>query len=314
MGFLLGTAVLLGAGPLARAQDVAAAAEVPFPQGRATLTGVQDVPRSAYSQLKWRLVGPFRGGWATMGTGVPGSPDTFYFSGAGGGIWKTTDAGRTWWPVGDGLPAAVGALAVAPTAPETIYVGTGQVAPRYDVGSGRGVFKSTDGGKTWRSLGLSASRDIGRIWVDPRNADVVVVAALGHIFGPNPERGIYRSTDGGKTWVHALAIDDDTGVVDLAADPTNPDLLYAAAWQMRGRPWLSYFEPPAGPGSAIYRSTDGGATWARLAGVGWPQGPLGRIGLAVAHTPRALASMRPSLRTARAAFGAPMTAVVTGSA
>ncbi|MGA8095375.1 MAG: hypothetical protein WB823_14050 [Steroidobacteraceae bacterium] len=286
VGFLLGTAVLLGAGPLARAQDVAAAAEVPFPQGRATLTGVQDVPRSAYSQLKWRLVGPFRGGWATMGTGVPGSPDTFYFSGAGGGIWKTTDAGRTWWPVGDGLPAAVGALAVAPTAPETIYVGTGQVAPRYDVGSGRGVFKSTDGGKTWRSLGLSASRDIGRIWVDPRNADVVVVAALGHIFGPNPERGIYRSTDGGKTWVHALAIDDDTGVVDLAADPTNPDLLYAAAWQMRGRPWLSYFEPPAGPGSAIYRSTDGGATWARLAGVGWPQGPLGRIGLAVAHTPR----------------------------
>ena len=165
-------------------------------------------------------------------------------------------------------------------------MGTGQVAPRYDVASGRGMFKSTDGGKTWHPLGLTASHNIGRIWVDPRNADVVVVAALGHIFGPNPERGIYRSTDGGKTWVHALAINDDTGIVDLAADPTNPDLLYAAAWQMRGRPWLSYFEPPAGPGSAIYRSTDGGATWARLAGIGWPQGPLGRIGLAVAHTPQ----------------------------
>jgi photosystem II stability/assembly factor-like uncharacterized protein len=286
VGFLLGAAVLLGAGPPARAQDVAAAAQVPFPQGRAAMGGVQDVPRSAYSQLKWRLVGPFRGGWATMGIGVPGSPDTFYFSGAGGGIWKTTDAGRTWWPVGDSLPPAIGALAVAPTAPDTIYVGSGQVAPRYDVAAGRGVFKSTDGGRTWQPLGLAASRDIGRIWVDPRNADVVVVAALGHIFGPNSERGIYRSTDGGKTWVHALAINDDTGVVDLAADPTNPDLVYAAAWQMRGRPWLSYFEPPAGPGSAIYRSADGGATWARLAGNGWPQGPLGRIGLAVAHTPQ----------------------------
>jgi photosystem II stability/assembly factor-like uncharacterized protein len=285
VGFLVGGVVLL-ATPAARAQSVAAAAQVPFPQGRAAMAGVGGVPRSAYSQLRWRLVGPFRGGWATMGSGVPGSPDTFYFSGAGGGIWKTTDAGRTWSSVGDSLPAAVGALAVAPTAPDTIYVGTGQVAPRYDVGAGRGVFKSTDGGKTWRPLGLTASRDIGRIWVDPRNADVVVVAALGHIFGPNSERGIYRSTDGGKTWVHALAINDDTGVVDLAADPTNPNLLYAAAWQMRGRPWLSYFEPPAGPGSAIYRSTDGGVTWTRLGGIGWPQGALGRIGLAVGHTPQ----------------------------
>ncbi|HUN72001.1 MAG TPA: hypothetical protein VMU52_06780 [Steroidobacteraceae bacterium] len=286
-GLLLGAAVLLAAGPPpVRAQGVAAAAQVPFPQGRAAMAGIQDLPRSAYSQLSWRLVGPFRGGWATMATGVAGNADTFYFAGAGGGIWKTVNAGRTWRPVGDGLPAAVGALAVAPTAPETVYAGTGQVAPRYDVAGGRGVFKSTDGGKTWRSLGLAATRDIGRIWVDPRNPDVVVVAALGHIFGPNSERGIYRSADGGKTWTHALAINDDTGVVDLAADPTNPNLLYAAAWQMRGRPWLSYFEPPAGPGSAIYRSTDGGVTWTRLAGNGWPQGSLGRIGLAVTHIPQ----------------------------
>jgi photosystem II stability/assembly factor-like uncharacterized protein len=219
-----------------------------------------------------------------MATGVAGNPDTFYFSGAGGGIWKTTNAGQTWQPVADNLPAAIGALAVAPSAPSTIYVGTGQVAPRYDIAAGRGVFKSTDGGKSWRSLGLAATRAIGRIWVDPRDPDVVLVAALGHVFGPNSERGIYRSTDGGKTWVHALAINDDTGVVDLAADPTNPNLLYAAAWQMRGRPWLSYFEPPQGPGTAIYRSTDAGVTWTRLAGNGWPQGPLGRIGLAVGHT------------------------------
>ncbi len=279
-------AALLAGGPPARAQDVAAAAQVPFPQGRAVMAGGQQVPHSAYGQLGWRLVGPFRGGWATMAAGVPASPNTFYFSGAGGGIWKTGDAGRTWQSVGDGLPPAIGALAIAPSAPDTIYVGTGQVAPRYDVASGRGVFKSTDGGKSWQALGLAATRDIGRIWVDPRNPDVVVVAALGHLFGPNPERGIYRSTNGGKSWVHSLAINADTGAVDLAADPANPNLLYAAAWQMRGRPWMSYFEPLVGPGSAIYRSSDGGATWTRLTGNGWPQSPLGRIGLAVTHTPQ----------------------------
>ena len=280
-GFLqaLGIALIVGlappevlrAVPAAAAQGIAPAAQAPFPE-------------AAYAQLRWRLVGPFRGGWATMASGAPGQPDTFYFSGAGGGIWKTDDAGRTWRSVGDSLPPAMGALAVAPSDPNTIYVGSGQVAPRYDVGSGRGVFKSTDGGKTWQPLGLAATRNIGRIWVDPNNPEVVVVAALGDLFGPNPERGVYLSTDGGKTWVHSLAINDDTGVVDLAADPTNPNLLYAAAWQVRERPWLSYFEPAVGPGSAIYRSTDGGATWTRLAGNGWPQGPLGRIGLAVTHT------------------------------
>ena len=267
----------------AAAQGVATAAEVPFPQGHAA-PGMHGVPPTAYSQLRWRLVGPFRGGWATMAATVPRSPDTFYFSGAGGGIWKTLDAGRTWQSVGDSLPPAIGALAVAPSDPETIYVGTGQVSLRYDVAAGRGVFKSTDGGKTWKSLGLAETRDIGRIWVDPRNSETVVVAALGHLFGPNPQRGIYRSTDGGKTWVHALAINDETGVVDLAGDPTNPNLLYAAAWQTRNYPWLDYFEPHEGPGSGLYRSTDGGVSWTRLSGNGWPQGVLGRIGIAVAHT------------------------------
>ena len=280
---LLGVGLLVVAPP-AQAQGVADAAEVPFPQGRAAMAGVPGVPPSAYAQLKWRLVGPFRGGWATMAAGIAGSPDTFYFAGAGGGIWKTIDAGRTWKSVGDSLPPAIGALAVAPSSPETIYVGTGQVSMRYDVAAGRGVFKSTDGGKTWKSLGLAASRDIGRIWVDPRNPDVVVVAALGHLFGPNPERGIYRSADGGKTWVHSLSIDDQTGVVDLAADPVNPNVLYAAAWQTRSYPWLDYFEPHSGPGSGIYRSTDGGVSWTRLVGNGWPQGPLGRIGIAATHT------------------------------
>src|SRR6266478_3316893 len=148
----------------------------------------------------------------------------------------------------------------------------------------RGLYKSTDGGKSWAGVGLEATRYIGAIWIDPRDANVVVVAALGHFFGPNPERGVYRSTDGGRTWTHALAIDEATGAVDLAADPTDPDVLYAAAWQARGWPWLSYFQPNVGPGSGIYRSMDGGASWTRLNGQGWPSGPLGRIGLAVAHT------------------------------
>ncbi|HEX5460790.1 MAG TPA: hypothetical protein VFX20_12550 [Steroidobacteraceae bacterium] len=273
---------LMTCGSQARAQAVAAAAEVPFPQGRVGMVG--ELPPAAYAQLKWRLVGPFRGGWATMAAGVPARPDTFYFSGAGGGIWKTRDAGRTWRSVGDSLPPAIGAFAIAPSAPDTIYVGTGQVSLRYDLAAGRGVFKSTDGGKSWKALGLTATRDIGRIWVDPRNPDIVIVAALGHLFGPNAQRGIYRSSDGGKTWVHALAINDETGVVDLASDPANPDLLYAAAWQTRDYPWLDYFEPHDGPGSGIYRSTDNGVTWTRLAGNGWPQGPLGRIGIAVTHT------------------------------
>ena len=258
-------------------------AQVPFPAA-ATLAAAGPLPQSALAALRWRLVGPFRGGWATMAAGAPQYPNTFYIGTAGGGVWKTVDAGRTWDAVGNTLPPSIGAIAVAPSSPDTVYVGTGQAAPRYDVGEGEGVFKSTDGGRTWHSLGLASTRHIGRIWVDPNNANVVLVAALGHLYGANTQRGIYRSTDGGKTWQHVLYINDQTGVVDLAADPGDPKLLYAAAWQMRDWPWLDYFEPHGGPGSGIYRSTDGGQHWTRLQGGGWPQGPLGRIGLAVTHT------------------------------
>jgi hypothetical protein len=162
-----------------------------------------------------------------------------------------------------------------------IYVGTGQPQPRYDVISGDGVFRSDDGGKTWTRRGLEATRHIGRIWVDPRDANTVLVAALGHIFGPNRERGVFRSTDGGRTWSPALFVDENTGVVDLASDPAQPDVVYASAWQFRNYPWLSYFKPNTGPGSGVYRSTDGGRTWKRLSGSGWPTENLGRIGLAV---------------------------------
>ena len=278
-----GLCALLAAAPFTLAR-AALQQTVPPPSSAPSVASSGPVPPSAYAQMRWRLIGPFRGGWATMAAGVPSEPNTFYIGTAGGGVWKTIDAGRTWHSVGKNLPPAIGAIAVAPSAPDTLYVGTGQVAPRYDVGAGNGVFKSSDGGRTWHSVGLAATRYIGRIWIDPNNPNVVLVAAMGHLYGPNAQRGIYRTTNGGKTWQHVLYINDNTGVVDLAADPTNPNLLYAAAWQMRDWPWLDYFEPHGGPGSGIYRSTDGGKTWTRLSGGGWPSGPIGRIGLAVTHT------------------------------
>src|SRR5581483_5164152 len=240
--------------------------------------------------LQWRLVGPQRGGFATVATGIPDRPDTFYFGAAGGGVWETEDAGATWRPLGDTLPAAaVGAVAIAPSAPNVIYAGTGLVEARYDVAAGSGVYKSTDGGRTWTSAGLGATRHIGAIVVDPQRPDTVLVGALGHYFGPNRERGVFRSEDGGKTWQQTLAIDADTGVVDLAADPEHPEIVYAAAWQVRNYPWLSYFQPNGGPGSGLYRSRDGGRTWSRVRGNGWPQVNLGRIGLATASGGRVYA-------------------------
>ncbi len=240
------------------------------------------VPPDAYSGLRWRLVGPLRGGWGTCASGVPGQPETFYFGAADGGVWKTTDAGRTWNPLFDHEKAAsIGALAVAPSDPAVLYVGTGQVTTRWDIASGSGVYRSADGGQTWEPRGLADSRHIGRLLVDPRNSDMVLVAAQGHFFGPNAERGVFRSTDGGKSWEKVLFVDDNTGAVDLAADPAAPDTIYAALWQVRFYPWLSYFTPNVGPGSGIYKSTDGGKTWSRLSR-GLPAGPMGRVGLAVA--------------------------------
>ncbi len=237
-----------------------------------------------YGDLHWRQLGPFRGGWATMVEGVADRLDTFYFAAAGGGLWRTLDAGRTWTALFDHGPAAsVGAVAVAPSDPRVIYVGTGQPEPRYDVAPGLGVYRSSDGGATWTDLGLHNTRYIGKIWVDPHNPDTVLVGAQGHFFGPSPDRGVYRSTDGGRTWAHVLKLGDWTGVVDIAADPTDPHVLFASAWEAHQYPWQSYFTPVSGAGSAIYKSLDGGVNWTRQQGGGWPGGPLGRIGLAVTH-------------------------------
>ncbi len=247
-------------------------------------------PDAVGADLHWRLLGPMRAGWGTMAQGIADQPNVYYFGAAGGGVWKTDDAGQTWHSLGDHLPASsIGALAISPSDPKVIYVGSGQVAARYDVAAGNGVYKSTDGGNTWNSVGLTATRHIGAILVDPNNPDDVLVGALGHYFGPNHERGVFRTDDGGKTWKQTLFVDVNTGAVDLAADPNDSQVVYAATWQVRNYPWLSYFQPNAGPGSGLYKSHNGGRTWTRIAGNGWPTGTLGRIGLATADGGRVYA-------------------------
>jgi photosystem II stability/assembly factor-like uncharacterized protein len=263
---------------------------VPTIVALATLLGLQpvvfaasSVPENMLDGLSWRLVGPHRAGWGTVTAGVPGEPGTFYFGAAGGGVWKTTDAGATWSPIFDDGPASIGALAVAASDPKTIYVGTGQVTSRYDIAAGSGIFKSKDAGATWTSVGLEATRHIGAALVDPRNANVVLVAAFGHAFGANPERGVFRSEDGGTTWQKTLFVSENTGAVDLASDPAAPDIVFASVWQARYKPWLSYYAPSEGDESGLYLSSDGGRTFTRVSGSGWPAGKLGRIGLAAAH-------------------------------
>jgi photosystem II stability/assembly factor-like uncharacterized protein len=241
------------------------------------------VPESRYTALHWRLIGPFRAGWATAVAGIAGNPATFYFGGADGGVWRTDDAGVTWQPIFNRQgSASIGALAVAPSDPRVLWAGTGQVAQRWDIVNGDGVYRSTDGGATWTNVGLADTRHIGRIWIDPRDANVAVVAALGHVFGPNEARGVFRTEDGGRTWTKALYHDVDTGAVDLAGDPAVPDVLYASLWQVRYHPWLDYWQPAAGPGSGIFKSIDGGRTWAPVGLVGLPTVPVGRISLGVA--------------------------------
>ncbi len=248
-----------------------------------SFAAAQQIPASLYSGLRWRLVGPFRSGRVLAVTGVPGHPNVFYIGGVGGGVWKTNDAGRTWHPIFDHQNiASIGAIAVAPSDPNVIYVGTGEADMRSDISYGNGVYKSTDGGRTWQHLGLAATRHIGSIVVDPRNPDIVLVAALGRAYAPNPQRGIYRSTDGGRTWRKVLYKNDQTGGIDLAMDPGNPRIIYAALWQAVRPPWNQY-PPTQGPGSSIYKSTDEGATWTQIRGHGLPAGPWGRIGLTVAY-------------------------------
>ncbi len=228
------------------------------------------------------MVGPFRGGRTVTATGVPGEPDHFYFGTVGGGVWESENAGRTWRPIFDGQPiASIGAIAVAPSNPKVLYVGSGEADMRSDISYGNGMYRSADGGKSWTAIGLTDSRQIGKILVDPKDPNLVFVAALGHGYGPNPERGVFRSRDGGKTWKKVLGKDDDTGAIDLAFDPKDSKTILAALWQTRRPPWNTY-PPSNGPGSGLYRSSDGGETWKEIRGSGFPSERLGRIGVAFA--------------------------------
>ena len=240
----------------------------------------QSFDPSVYAGIKWRELGPFRGGRSCTVTGVKGNPNLYYFGSVGGGVWRTTDAGQTWGNITDKyFGGTIGAVAVAESDPNVIYVGEGEQTLRNNVAAGTGVWKSTDAGATWKSIGLTDSRHISRIRIHPKNADVVYVAAMGNLWKPNEMRGIYRSTDGGLTWKKILYINDQAGAADLMLDPNNPRIMYASTWNMKRN---GYRMDSGGPDSKLWKSTDGGDTWENLSDKeGMPKGINGIIGVTV---------------------------------
>lgn len=232
--------------------------------------------------VRWRPIGPFRGGRSVAVAGVVQNNQVYYMGTTGGGVWKTTDAGLTWQNISDGYfkTGSVGAVEVAESDPNVVYVGMGEHAPRGVMTSyGDGVYKSTDAGATWTHIGLELTRHISRIVIHPQNPDVVYVGAQGALHGPNAERGVYKSTDGGNTWRKVLYVDENTGCSDLVMDMTNPRILYAAMWEHRRTPWQVI---SGGKGSGLYKSTDGGETWSKIQN-GLPE-ELGKIGVSVCRS------------------------------
>lgn len=243
--------------------------------------GETGIPEEAYHALRWRCIGPYRGGRVTAVAGVVQKPLVFYMGATGGGVWKTEDAGLTWVNISDGFfkTGSVGAIAVAPSDPNVVYVGMGESPIRGNVSHGDGIYKSTDGGKTWVHVGLKDTMQISRIRVHPENPNLIYVAALGHVYGPNEQRGVFRSRDGGKAWEKILYRDERTGAIDLVIDPTNPRIIYAALWEAYRTP---YSLVSGGPGSGLFKSSDGGDTWIELTRKpGMPRGVIGKIGVTV---------------------------------
>ena len=238
-------------------------------------------PSDPLKSLRFRQIGPFRGGRSIAAAGVASDPKTYYFGSVGGGIWKTTDAGLTWLPVADGQikTGDVGALAVSESDPNVVYAGMGESCVRGNASNGDGVYKSTDAGRTWKNIGLQQTYHIGAVKIHPKNPDIVYVAALGHLWGPNPERGVYRTLDGGQTWKLVLSKGNEAGAVDLALDPTDPKVIYAAFWQVSRKPWRL---DSGGPGSGLWKSLDGGDTWTDLSHAqGLPKGVEGRVAVTI---------------------------------
>ncbi|HEX2799771.1 MAG TPA: glycoside hydrolase, partial [Thermoanaerobaculia bacterium] len=231
--------------------------------------------------MRWRMIGPFRGGRTVAASGIPGNTNVFYAAANNGGVWKTTDAGRVWTPIFDDQPTgSIGALAVAPSRPETIYVGSGEGLQRPDLSVGDGIYKSTDAGKTWAHLGLRDAQQIAGLAVHPRDPERVYAAVLGHPYGANAERGVFRSTDGGRTWTKVLYKDENTGASAVALDPSNPDVVYAVLWAARKGPWEN--GEWQGPESGLFKSADRGTTWKKLTrGLPTFAEGLGRIGVCV---------------------------------
>ncbi len=224
----------------------------------------QQAPEKTYQDLHWRMIGPFRGGRTRAAAGVPSQPNIFYVAQVNGGVWKSDDYGRTWDPIFDHEPTqSIGAIAVAPSDPNIVYVGSGEGLHRPDLSVGNGIYKSTDAGKTWTHLGLNDGYQIPALAVDPRDPNKVFAAVLGHPYGPNQERGLYRSTDGGQTWQKAIYKDKNTGASDVEIDPSNPDVIYASMWEVREGPWEDGNEVN-GTGGGLFKSTDGGNTWSQL--------------------------------------------------
>src|SRR3954465_12593114 len=260
-----------------------------FLLGIVSLAAAQDF-RPDLGWMRWRMIGPFRGGRTRAVAGVPQQPNVFYLAQVNGGVFKTADFGHTWTPIFDSQPSAsVGAIAVAPSDPNIIYAGSGEGLQRPDLSIGDGVYKSTDAGKTWTHLGLRDGQQIPQIAVDPRNPDKLFVAVLGHPYGPNPERGLYRSTDGGQSFQKVLGKDENVGASEVQIDPSNPDVVYAALWEARQGPWEN--SAWSGPGGGLFKSTDGGTTWKPLTN-GIPDGfTQANLAIAPSDTRRIYASI-----------------------
>ncbi|MBV8727408.1 MAG: glycosyl hydrolase, partial [Candidatus Eremiobacteraeota bacterium] len=240
-------------------------------------------PPAIAGKLQWRSIGPYIGGRVVAVAGVSSQPNLFYMGGVQGGVWKSTDYGQDWINISDGkLPrtaSAIGALAVAPSNANVIYAGTGEADIRGDFDTGEGVYKSVDAGKTWHYAGLRDTHMTTKLAIDPRNANVVYAASMGHVFAPSPDRGVFKTTDGGTTWRRVLFVDSNTGGVDLVLDQAHPNVLYAAMWQAQRVPWKL---TSGGPGSGLYKTTDGGAHWSKIStNPGYASGTLGKIGVSI---------------------------------
>ncbi len=270
LGIIILSAVLASGDAAQRSQSRSSSAGTTGPVVRTRL----------YQAMEWRQIGPFRGGRATAVAGIPSAPLTYYFGGTGGGVWKTEDGGLSWSCVSDGFfkTGSVGAIAVAGSDPNIVYVGMGEAPIRGNVSHGDGMYKSFDAGKTWTHIGLRDTSQISRIRLHPRDPDLVYVAALGHVYGPNEERGVFRSKDGGETWEKILFRSPKAGAIDLILDPKNPRILYAALWEAWRTPWSLN---SGGPNSGLFKSVDGGDTWTEISrNTGLPKGVLGKIGVA----------------------------------